>query len=32
MILLEKLEEFVGVTPLGFVVVLDDEGVVGSRG
>src|ERR1700721_1361954 len=30
MIFLEELEEFVGVSPLGFVVVLDDEGMVGG--
>jgi len=30
-ILLEELEEFVGMSPLGFVVVLDDERMVRSR-
>jgi hypothetical protein len=30
-VLLEELEKFVGVSPLGFVVILDDEGLVGRR-
>jgi hypothetical protein len=31
MVFLEELEELVGMSPLGFVVILDDEGLAGFR-